>query len=48
MYVSIKFFLNIPLSWVCAYFSQLNPLIGPEIEVGALKAAVREWGGRDV
>ncbi|CAH3141974.1 hypothetical protein pdam_00003515 [Pocillopora damicornis] len=36
------------LFWICAYFCQLNPLIGPEIEAGALRAAVKEWGGKDV
>ncbi|KAM7426525.1 hypothetical protein ABFA07_009371 [Porites harrisoni] len=36
------------LFWVCAYFCQLNPLIGPELSLEALKAAVKEWGGRTV
>ncbi|XP_058959331.2 V-type proton ATPase subunit e [Pocillopora verrucosa] len=36
------------LFWICAYFCQLNPLIGPEIQAGALRAAVKEWGGKDV
>lgn len=36
------------LFWICAYFCQLNPLIGPEIELSVLKAMIKEWGGRDV
>lgn len=36
------------LFWICAYFSQLNPLIGPELKPKALKAAIEGWGGRDV
>ena len=45
----IAAFLNsIHFSWVCAYFCQLNPLIGPEIEAETLKTVIKEWGGRDV
>lgn len=44
----ILFLLNMPTSWVCAYFSQLNPLIGPEILPTQLAAAAREWGGKNV
>lgn len=40
--------LNLFPSWICAYFCQLNPLIGPEIELSVLKAMIKEWGGRDV
>lgn len=40
--------LNLFPSWICAYFSQLNPLIGPEIELSVLKAMIKEWGGRNV
>ncbi|XP_067036948.1 V-type proton ATPase subunit e-like [Acropora muricata] len=36
------------LFWVCAYFAQLNPLIGPEMLPEQLAAAAREWGGKNV
>ncbi|KAK2572333.1 hypothetical protein P5673_002560 [Acropora cervicornis] len=35
-------------SWVCAYFAQLNPLIGPEMLPEQLAAAAREWGNKNV
>lgn len=44
----IFFLLNMPTSWVCAYFAQLNPLIGPEILPEKLEAAIQEWGHKDV
>ena len=44
----ILFLLNMPTSWVCAYFAQLNPLIGPEILPEQLAAAAREWGKKNV
>ncbi|EDO34244.1 predicted protein [Nematostella vectensis] len=34
------------LFWLCAYLSQLNPLIGPMMPAETLHDIMKEWGGR--
>jgi len=33
--------------WLTTFIAQLNPLIGPELDVGLIRVIQKEWGGKE-